>query len=158
LNINNEEELVSNYNRVMENARKHNPDAFIEGILVQEMLNPGQEMIVGIKNDPVFGPAVLLGLGGVFVEVLKDVSTRLAPLSEKDAREMINELKGSAILYGTRGRAEADLDAIVSVLVTVSRLAVDLEDEIAEMDINPLMVYEKGSGVVVADALLVPKN
>ncbi|MDW7739915.1 MAG: acetate--CoA ligase family protein [Bacillota bacterium] len=158
LNISNEEELVSNYNRVMENARKHNPDASIEGILVQEMLNPGQEMIVGIKNDPVFGPAVLLGLGGVFVEVLKDVSTRLAPLSEKDAREMINELKGSAILYGTRGRAEADLDAIVSVLVTVSRLAVDLEDEIAEMDINPLMVYEKGSGVVVADALLVLKN
>jgi acyl-CoA synthetase (NDP forming) len=120
------------------------------------MLKPGLEMIIGIKKDLVFGQAVVLGLGGIFVVVLKDVSTRVAPLREEDARAMLEELKGRALLEGVRGSLPRDKDALVEILVKVSRLAYEMEDLIQEMDINPLIVQARGDGAVAADALFVP--
>ncbi len=158
LNVNSEDEVEKACREILDRARAHKPGARIEGVLVQEMLSPGLEVIVGIKKDPVFGPAVVFGLGGVFVEVLKDVSTRVAPLSEEDAREMISEIKGRALLAGYRGSLPRDIDALVGVLLKVSRLAVELEDLVEEVDINPLILYEKGAGAVAADALVIAKK
>lgn len=156
LNISDQSAVRAAFKEIMDKAGRYNPQALIEGILVQEMLKPGLEVIAGIKKDPVFGPAVVVGMGGIFVEVLKDVSTRIAPLREVDAREMIDELKGRALLQGVRGEKPRDIDALISVLLKLSRLAVELENTIEEMDINPLIVYEEGSGVVAADALIMP--
>jgi acetyltransferase len=119
------------------------------------MLEPGVEAIVGITRDPVFGPAVMFGLGGILVEVLQDVSFRVAPLSRADAAEMIREVKGARLLSGGRGRAAADLKALSDVILKVSQLALDYADVIEELDINPLVVYPKG--VRVADALIVKR-
>jgi len=156
LNIADAPAVEKAYRDLLERAANQRPDAAIEGVLVQEMLKPGLEMIIGIKKDPVFGPAIVLGLGGVFVEVLKDVSTRVAPLREEDARAMLEELKGRALLEGARGSLPRDKDALVEVLVKVSRLAYEMEDLIQEMDINPLIVQARGDGAVAADALFVP--
>ncbi|MGM0688385.1 MAG: acetate--CoA ligase family protein [Bacillota bacterium] len=156
LNISGPDEVKKAFGQILERANKSNPAAVIEGILVQEMLGQGLEVFVGIKKDPVFGPAVAFGLGGIFVEVLKDTAIRIAPLREEDAREMINEIKGKALFEGVRGRPPVDVDALVDILMKVSRLAVELKDSIGEIDINPLIVFEKGAGVVAADALIVP--
>ncbi|MES2564648.1 MAG: acetate--CoA ligase family protein, partial [Pseudomonadota bacterium] len=132
-------------------------DAKIEGVLVQEMLGGGIEAILGITNDPLFGPAIMFGLGGIFAEVLKDVSFRLAPVTHSVAREMIEEIKGYAVLKGARGKMPADVDALADAIQKLSALAVDLKDEVAELDINPLFVMEQGKGVKAADALIKPK-
>ncbi|MGM0651793.1 MAG: acetate--CoA ligase family protein [Bacillota bacterium] len=158
LNLNSENEVINAFKTIMAKAKEKRPDALVEGILVQEMLKPGLEVIVGVKNDPIFGPAVVFGLGGVFVEVLKDVSTRVAPLSKEDAREMIEDIKGRALLKGFRGQQERDLEALVGVIMNISRLALELKDEIEEIDINPLILYENGSGAVAADCLVVAKK
>jgi len=155
LNISGPDQVKKAFEQIVERAYKSNPAAVIEGILVQEMLGQGLEVFIGIKKDPVFGPAVAFGLGGIFVEVLKDTAIRIAPLREEDAREMITEIKGKALFEGVRGRPPVDVDALVDILMKVSRLAVELEDSIDEIDINPLLVYEKGAGVIAADALIV---
>ncbi len=157
LNIGNQEELKKAYNKVLENACNYNPKAHINGVLVQEMIKGGTEVIVGVNNDPQFGPIIMFGLGGIFVEILKDVSLRVAPLNREDALGMLKEIKGYKVLTGARGKAKADIDAIAEVLVNVSRLAIDLEDHIAELDINPLLVLPEGKGVCVADALVIKK-
>jgi acetate---CoA ligase (ADP-forming) len=156
LNITDEEGVRSAFREIIKQAKLYNPEAQIEGVLIQEMLKPGLEMIVGLKRDSIFGPAIVVGLGGVFVEVFKDVATRVAPLSEIDAREMLNELKGKTLLKGYRGEQPRDLDALVSVILKLSRLALELGDSLEEIDINPLIVYEEGAGVVAADALILP--
>jgi len=143
------------YSELLERAAEKSPAALIEGVLVQEMLKPGVEMIIGVKKDPVFGPAIILGLGGIFVEVLKDVATRVAPLRKEDARAMLDELKGRALLEGVRGSLPRDTEALVDILVRVSRLAIEMEDLVQEMDINPLIVQPRGEGAVAADALIV---
>lgn len=143
------------YDKILDNVRNYNPAARINGVLVQEMLPQGIEVIVGITNDDVFGPTVMFGLGGIFVEVLQDVAFRVAPFSPGDALEMIREIKGYRVLEGVRGGPPADLEALVEVLVRVSELAVVLGDRIEELDINPLVVYPAGQGVRAADALLV---
>ncbi len=157
LDLPGEEAVRAAFAKVMAGARAYNPDAAIEGVLVQEMLQPGLEAIVGIKNDPVFGPAIVFGLGGIFVEVLKDAATRVAPLTEADARSMIEEIKGRALLGGVRGKPARDIDALVQILLKVSRLADELGDEIEELDINPLIIHEEGKGAAAADALLILK-
>jgi acetyltransferase len=154
LNIGNKDELISAFNEILKNARRYNPEARLNGILVQEMISGGIEVIVGVNNNPQFGPVVMFGLGGIFVEILKDVSMRVAPLSYEDAMTMIKEIKGFKVLAGARGKAKADIPAIADVLVKVSRLALDLEDRIAGLDINPLLVMPEGKGVCVADALV----
>ena len=120
------------------------PDAAIEGFLLQKMVSGGRELILGARRDPNFGPVVLFGLGGIYVEVLDDVSLRVAPLTRHDAEEMIAEVRGSRLLRGARGQAPADVDALVEALLALSRLMIE-HLEIAELDINPLVALEKGA-------------
>lgn len=154
LNLQNAGEVSKAFEEIMKNAHLYRHDARVNGVLVQEMLPAGVEVIVGVNRDPLFGATVLFGLGGIFVEALEDVSLRVAPLSRRDACEMVEEIAGSNILKGLRGRPPADTDALVEVILRVGRLALDFP-EIKEMDINPLVVYEKGKGVRAADALVV---
>ena len=154
LAIGSDKELASAYEQVLANARAYNAAARIEGVLVQEMVGDGTEAILGITNDPLFGPAVMFGLGGIFAEVLKDVSFRLAPVTRPVARDMVEEIAGYPVLAGARGRPRADVDALVDALVRLSALAIDLKDKVAELDINPLFVFPEGRGVKAADALI----
>jgi len=146
-------EVKDAYNKILENVKRRKPDAKIVGVLVQEMAPSSTEVIVGSIKDPQFGPALMFGLGGVFVEVLKDVTFRIAPISETDAREMITEVKGYPILKGYRGQPPADIDAIVKILMNTSRL-VTRHTEIKELDLNPILVYEKGAKTVDARIIL----
>ena len=126
-----------------------------DGVLVQEMVAGGEEVIVGASQDPQFGPVVLFGLGGVFTEVIEDVSLRVAPLTRRDAHEMIREIKGFPVLDGARGRPRADLEALEELILNVSRMAMDLRDRVQELDLNPVRVRPEGMGVVALDALVV---
>jgi acetyltransferase len=146
------------YDLIIKRALKYNPEARLDGVLVQEMLSPGLEVILGAKKDPVFGPTILFGLGGIYVELLKDVALRAAPLREEDAREMIEEIQGKALLDGVRGQPPRDREALVAIMMRLSRMAVELGGEIAELDINPLILYPEGEGAVAADALIVLAN
>jgi acyl-CoA synthetase (NDP forming) len=134
------------YDALVKNAKKHAPDARIDGVLVQEMVPRGTEIVIGVKRDPQFGHAVMFGLGGVFVEVLGDVSFRIVPLKERDAIEMIEEIKGRSIL------ADCEMGSIVSTILKVSEMAA--KEDIIEFDINPLIVYAKGVVAVDARAVL----
>jgi acyl-CoA synthetase (NDP forming) len=127
--------------------------ATIEGVLVCPMEADGVEAVVGVARDPLFGPAVLLGLGGVFVEVLADVSHRVPPFDEAEVLRMVGELRGAKLLHGTRGRPPVDLGALVDTVMKVQRLALDLDGELAELDINPLLL--RPDGAVALDALVV---
>ncbi|HVM40604.1 MAG TPA: acetate--CoA ligase family protein, partial [Acidimicrobiia bacterium] len=137
-------------------AAKAAPKARIDGVLVSEMVTGGVETVVGVSHDDLFGPTVMFGLGGVFVEVLKDVTFRVPPFDKAEARRMIEELKGFPMLTGARGREKANLNAITDVIMKVQRLAVDHADTIAELDINPLVVGRKGA--VALDALVVARS
>jgi len=141
------------YNLIMKNVKKHNEKAGIVGILVQEMAPPSTEVIVGMTKDPQFGPALMFGLGGIFVEVLKDVTFRIAPITEEEACEMISEVKAYPLLKGYRGMPPADIDAIVQILLSTSKLVME-HDEIKELDLNPIIVYRKGAKTVDARIIL----
>ena len=145
------------YNQILENAHNYNPNAKLSGVLIQEMVKGGTEVIVGLNNDPQFGPTIMFGLGGIFVEILKDVSIRVAPITHEEALKMIQEIKGFKVLEGARGQTRSDISAIADVLVKVSRMAIELEDVVAELDINPLIVMPEGQGIRVADALVIKK-
>jgi len=153
LNLKSPEEVQDANKRILENVKKHKPNASIVGVVVQEMAPPSTEVIVGATKDPQFGPALMFGLGGIFVEVLKDVTFRIAPITELDAREMIAEVKAYPILKGYRGQPPADIDTIVEILLNTSRLVMDYP-EIKELDLNPIMVYEKGAKTVDARIIL----
>jgi len=153
LNLKTPKQVKEAYSKILQNAKKHKPDAKINGILVQEMAPLSTEVIVGATKDPQFGPALMFGLGGIFVEVLKDVAFRIAPITESDAREMITEVKAYPILRGYRGQPPADIDAIVQILLNTSRLVME-NQEIKELDLNPIMVYEKGAKTVDARIIL----
>lgn len=140
------------YDEIVSRAKKAVPDASIEGVLVQQMAPPGQEVIVGLKKDPQFGHALMFGLGGIFVEVYRDVSFRVVPIEKRDALIMISEIKGYSILKGIRGRKPADIDAIADVLMAVSKMAE--KESIVELDINPLIVSEIGALAVDAKAMV----
>ena len=146
------------FDEIVASARAHAPGAAIDGVLVQEMVSGGTELILGVQNDPLFGPAIMVGLGGIFAEVLKDVSFRLAPLMRSDAEAMLRELRGFALLDGARGRPKADVSAVVDTLLRLSALAVDLGGSLGELDINPLAVLPAGQGVRALDALVKPRQ
>lgn len=130
-------------------------DVPLDGILVCQMVDPGVEMVVGVTRDDLFGPTVTVGLGGVLVEVLRDSAVRVPPFGEDQARDMLTELRGRPLLDGVRGRPPADLEALVEVILRVQRMALELGDEVAELDINPLLVLPRGQGAVALDALVV---
>jgi acetyltransferase len=130
------------------------PDARIWGCQVQQMVPTGREVLVGMSRDPQFGPLVAFGLGGIYVEALKDVAFRVAPFSRQEADEMIREIRSYALLEGVRGEPPADHDAMVDALLRISRLVTDFP-EIVELDINPLMVFEEGRGAMAIDMRLV---
>ncbi len=158
LGVRSKEEIFKVYGEIIENAHKYNPDARINGVLVQEMIQGGSEIMIGMSQDPQFGPTIAFGLGGIFVEVLKDISLRVTPVSQSDAEQMVKEIKGYPILQGVRGKKRADIEAVVDVLQKISRLAQDWKDTISEIDINPLIVFDEGHGVKAADALVVLKE
>ena len=155
INLKNAEEVEAAYNEIIKNVKENNPNAEIEGVLVQELIKNGIEVIAGMSKDSLFGPTILFGIGGIFVELLKDVSIRLPSINEVVAREMIEELKGCKILNGYRNYPIADIEAIINILVKLSQLTLDLKDEIKEIDLNPIIVLEKGKGAKVVDALFV---
>lgn len=146
------EEVRTTYNEIISRIKKAAPKANIEGILVQQMAPPGHEIIVGLKKDAQFGHALMFGLGGIFVEVYKDVTFRVVPIDKSDALSMISEIKGYPILKGIRGKMPADIDAIARVLVSVSDMAE--KENIIELDINPLIVSESGAIAVDARAMV----
>jgi acetyltransferase len=147
--------LAAAAREVLANARKARPDARLSGVLACEMIDDGLETIVGVVNDPVFGPVVALGLGGVFTESMRDVTFRIAPFGIDTARRMIGELRAAALFEGVRGQPPRDVDALAATLARVSTMAWLLRDRIAEIDLNPLFVRPRGCGVVAADALIV---
>lgn len=152
LNLANHEEVRAAYEEICTNVSRKMPEAHIEGISVNEMLGQGTECIIGLTRDPVFGAVIMFGLGGIFAEVLKDVSFRLLPLTEKEACDMIRETKGSSLLAGVRGQSPKDQAALVEALLGVSKMAEDLP-ELEELDINPCIVYTKG--LVAADVKII---
>ncbi|WP_406366519.1 acetate--CoA ligase family protein [Streptomyces sp. NBC_01546] len=127
----------------------------LDGILVCQMVERGVEMVVGVTQDDLFGPTVTVGLGGVLVEVLHDAAVRVPPFGENQARAMLTELRGHALLEGVRGAPPADVDALVEVILRIQRMALELGDELSELDINPLMVLPRGQGAVALDALAI---
>lgn len=153
VNLKSPVEVANAYNKISENVNKYKPEAKIVGILVQEMAPPTTEVIVGAIKDPQFGQTVMFGLGGIFVEVLKDVNFRIAPLTTDDAKEMITQLKAYPLLKGFRNTPPADIDAIVEILCATSCLVMDNQD-IKELDLNPVLVYEKGAKTVDARIIL----
>jgi len=147
------EEVKNAYQNIITSVKKHKAEADITGILVQEMAPASTEVIVGATKDPQFGPSLMFGLGGVFVEILQDVTFRIAPITETDAREMISEVKAYPLLKGYRNNPPADIDAIINILLRTSQLVMDYP-EIEELDLNPIMVYEKGAKTVDARIIL----
>jgi acyl-CoA synthetase (NDP forming) len=154
LNLGNAGEVKDAWDRIHSNALAAMPDASITGLYVIKMVFDAEEIILGIKRDPSFGPVLLFGLGGIFVEVFKDVSFGVAPLSREDAMNMLQQTKAYKILIGARGRNPRDMDSIVDALLRLGQLAVDFP-EIEELDINPLFVMDKGRGSVLGDARMI---
>jgi 4-hydroxybutyryl-CoA synthetase (ADP-forming) len=148
--LKNEKEIRSAFREIMDNAKAYKAEASIKGVLIQEMITSAKEVILGAKQDPLFGPLVMVGLGGIYVEVLKDVVFRLAPIDEQEAEKMVNSIKAIKLLKGVRGEAPSDLTSVVDSLLRLSQLITDFP-EIEEFDINPLLVLESGKGVRVAD-------
>lgn len=153
INIKDETEAESAYQEIIFKAKKYNKEARIEGVIVYSIVPQETEIIVGMMKDPHFGPVAMFGLGGIFVEVLKDISFRIIPLEEKDAREMITEIRGYEILKGARGNPPRDIQAIKEVLMKVSKLTTE-NPEINEIDLNPIFVFENGIQVVDARMIL----
>jgi len=145
------------YKTILANAKAYKADAVIDGIAIQEMAPNGTEVIIGSINDPSFGPTVMFGLGGIFVEVLKDVTFRVAPISTNQARQMVDEIRSAAILAGARGEAPRDREALADLIASYAAMIYDLRDEVAETDANPVLVYEEGKGLKVVDARMILK-
>jgi acetate---CoA ligase (ADP-forming) len=142
------------YERLVARVRTTAPEARIEGVLISPMLRDGVEVIIGVQNDPVFGPVVMFGLGGIFVEIMRDVTFRIAPFEPEEARRMIGEIRGAAVLEGARGKPPADIDALAEALSQLSRFAAAQAGRFTSIEINPLLVRRRGCGVAALDALI----
>ncbi|MGB8034771.1 MAG: acetate--CoA ligase family protein, partial [Nitrososphaeraceae archaeon] len=154
LNLKNTLEVREAFRRIIDNAKRSKGDAKILGVNVQEFVAKGKEMIIGMKRDPQFGPLLMFGLGGIYVQVFRDISFRLAPIKQLGARHMIESTKAGKLLLGVRGEKPSDIESIVESLQRMSQLVMDFS-EIQEIDINPLLVFEQGKGSKVVDARIV---
>ncbi len=152
LGLDSQEAVAAAFQEITNAVKDQQSDARIEGVAVQKMARPGIEVIVGMSKDPQFGPVLMFGLGGVLVEVLKDVAFRIVPLEQRDARQMIREIKGFPVLEGFRGQEPADLEALEKLILKVSAF-VEAHPEIEELDLNPVFAYK--DGVLAVDARIV---
>lgn len=150
----NKTDVKRDYSTIIENIKRKNPEAEIIGILVEKMVSPSTEVIIGGLRDSQFGPAVMFGLGGIFTEILKDVSFRLAPIKKEEAFEMMEDLKGYPLLNGYRGRSPLDMESLSHAIVAVSEIMAMIED-IQEIDLNPIFLYTKG--LIAVDARIILK-
>jgi acetyl-CoA synthetase (ADP-forming) len=157
LSLKNADEVRAAYMDMMESVSKKVPDASLEGVQLQKMLSEGREVIIGMICDPTFGLMLMFGLGGIYVEILKDVRFAIAPVNENEAREMITGIKTYPLLAGIRGTKPSDINAIIDVILRVSKLVCDFP-EIEEFEINPMMVFEKGKGTLAVDMRLILKK
>ena len=153
LNLASADEVAAAFERVVASAKQHVPGATIDGVAVQRMEKQGIEVIIGMTRDPQFGPVLMFGLGGVMVEILKDVAFRVVPINERDARQMINEIKGKPLLDGYRGSEPADIGKLQELLLKVSSF-VEQHPEVAELDLNPVFAYKDSAKAVDARIVL----
>ncbi len=153
VDVRNFDDAESGYKKIYDNVHKKSPGAIIEGILVQEMAKPATEVIIGGVRDPQFGPVVMFGIGGILTEVVKDVSFRVCPISGQEATDMVHEIRSKQILYGSRGKQPVDINSITEIIVKISRIVIE-NPEITAIDLNPLVVYNKGATIVDARILI----
>jgi len=158
LNLDSEDAVRKAFAEILQRANKHHADAVIHGVLVQKMAPKGQEIILGITRDPEFGPQLMVGLGGIHVEVLRDVAFSPVPLDEDEANRLLAGLKGAKLLEGVRGAPASDTGALVRLMVSLGRFAADHADDIEEIDLNPVLVHPLGQGLTVVDALIVRRT
>ena len=157
LGLENQKDVKKAFGNIINRAGEYDPAAEIEGVLVQRMAPPGSEVILGLNRYPVFGPLLMVGIGGIFVEVFQDVVFRLAPIGRNEARRMVRQIKGYRLFQGFRGRPQADVETIEKSLVSLSNMATN-HPEIRELDINPLLVHERGHGATAADCRIILKK
>ncbi|MFN2108395.1 MAG: acetate--CoA ligase family protein [Anaerolineae bacterium] len=155
INLRSADEVCAAYRAILDSARAYKSDAYIHGVAVQQMAPSGTEVILGSINDPTFGPTVMFGLGGIFIEILKDVTFRIAPISAEHALAMLVDIQGAPLLAGARGEAPRDCKALAEALSRYSQMIMDLGDEIAESDANPVLVYAEKQGLKVVDARII---
>ena len=153
LSLSNVSEVRKAYDEILKKVKKQYPGAVIHGISVQKMLRPGTEVIVGTSKDPQFGPVIMFGLGGIFVELLKDVSFRVIPVERKDAQEMIQEIKGYPLLKGYRGKEPADISSLVNIILKLSRF-IEENPQIKELELNPIFAYRNRAVAIDARIIL----
>jgi 4-hydroxybutyryl-CoA synthetase (ADP-forming) len=150
VNLTNDSEIKEAFKTIIANAKKYNKNAEIKGVLIVEMVKGGKELIIGSKLEPGFGPVIMLGMGGIYVEVLKDVTFKLAPVTDKEADDMIASIKTQKILQGVRGEKPSDVAKLSECIQRLSQLVTDFK-EIKELDMNPVLVMEKGKGCKILD-------
>ena len=153
LSLNNVAEVKKAYDGILKKVKKQYPGAVIHGVSVQKMVRPGTEVVIGTSKDPQFGPVIMFGLGGIFVELLKDVSFRVIPVEQKDAQEMIEEIKGFPLLQGYRGKEPADIASLVSIILKLSKF-IEENPQIKELEMNPIFAYRNRAVAVDARMLL----
>lgn len=153
LSINSVAQVKKAYDEILKKVRKQYPKALLHGISVQKMVQPGTEVIVGVSKDPQFGPVVMFGLGGIFVELFKDVSFRVIPVEQKDAQEMIKEIKGFPLLQGYRGKEPADISSLVNIILKISKF-IEENPQIKELELNPILAYPNRAVAVDARIIL----
>ncbi|MFZ5626364.1 MAG: acetate--CoA ligase family protein [Bacillota bacterium] len=158
LNVGNAREVREKFSQLLANARAFNPRARLEGVLVQEQIGAGVEVIVGLQRDPVLGPQILFGLGGIFVEVFKDAVLRPVPLTRQEAEIMLDSIKGSPLLKGVRGQPAVDREALIKVLLGISQLALEAEEQLLSLDLNPVVALPAGQGARILDGVLVARK
>jgi acetyltransferase len=158
LNIATKGEAFAAYQALLDSARRHRPEAVVQGVLVGPMARKGVEIIVGTLQDATFGPMVMVGLGGITTELFRDVIYRPAPVSAAEATAMLGELKAAPLLSGFRGAPKTDIAALAQLIAQISRLAAQCRAQIAEIELNPVLVHPQGHGVTIVDALVVRKN
>jgi acyl-CoA synthetase (NDP forming) len=157
LNLENRKEIIDAYEAIMQNCYAYQQDAIIEGVEVCEMVKPGTEIIVGARRDPSFGPVVMCGLGGIYVEVMKDVVFRGLPLNLAEVRKMLQEIRSYPLLLGVRGEKRKDIEVVVETIIKVGTIISQCR-RITDIEINPVVVYEQGMGLTAVDARILIKE